>query len=61
MNKATSVEMRKSLELVQMMKQAGIPFIPMPYLSIDEHDQMVAQVHQKLKAIENMLEQEEEK
>jgi hypothetical protein len=56
MNKASPVEMRKALEMVNALKMAGILFVPMPVLDHADHADLVEQATTKLNQIEVMCE-----
>ncbi len=48
MNRATSVEMRKALQAVELMKEAGLRFVPMPALDDHDHAELVAKMQKRL-------------
>jgi hypothetical protein len=48
MNKASPVEMRKALELVEAFKKVGLLFVPMPVRSKKELEQTIAEMHNRL-------------
>lgn len=50
--KATPVQMRKTLELVDLFKRGGILFVPVPVLSEDEYRAQLADVERRLGVIE---------
>jgi hypothetical protein len=52
MIKATPVQMRKSLEMVEGLKQAGIRFVPIPVLNDTDFKINVAILKAKLNKIE---------
>ncbi len=43
MNKCSPVEMRKSLEAVELYKTVGIDFVPMPVKSLEHKIELVKQ------------------
>ncbi|WP_018609527.1 DUF1382 family protein [Uliginosibacterium gangwonense] len=51
MNRATPIEMRKALEAVEIMKRAGLRFVPMPVLNEQDHQALAAQVQERLNTI----------
>lgn len=59
MNRATPVEMRKSLEMVGAMRNAGLRFIPMPCLSETDYAALIVQVQTRLDTIERQAEVDE--
>lgn len=61
MNRATPVQMRKSLEIVNAFKRAGIRFVPMPVCNEDEFNARMAEMTGKLDEIERQTEGEESK
>ena len=48
MNKATPVEMRKCLEIVDVFKKTGIRFVAMPVIDEDDHKKLVDQMQDRL-------------
>lgn len=58
--RASPIEMRQSLELVSDLKRAGIGFIPMPYVDEAERQSLLKQLEEKLEAMADMAEEEEE-
>jgi hypothetical protein len=48
MNKASPIEMRKALEIVETFKKVGILFVPMPVRSKEELEQTVAEMQHRL-------------
>lgn len=48
MNRATPVEIRKSLEMFEAMKNAGLRFVPMPCLSETDYAALIVQVQTRL-------------
>lgn len=52
MNRASPVEMRKALEIVDAFKRAGVLFVPMPVLDEADRLQMVGQMQGRIDAIE---------
>jgi hypothetical protein len=51
---ASPVQMRKTLELVDVLKRAGVLFVPVPVLSEDEFRAQLAEVERRLSEIEGM-------
>lgn len=52
MNRASPVEMRKVLAIVETMKQAGVLFVPMPVLNQEDHEHLLTQMSMRLNQIE---------
>jgi hypothetical protein len=52
MNRATPVQMRKSLEVVETFKKAGLWFVPMPVFDEDDFRNRVSEMEAKLKEVE---------
>lgn len=52
MDKATPVELRRSLELVEAMKKAGIGFIPIPILNEKDRLELYSMLNDRLCKIE---------
>lgn len=50
--KASPSDVRKSLQLVDLFKIAGIGFVPMPVLGSDDQAELFRQVIERLEAIE---------
>jgi hypothetical protein len=48
MERASPVEMRKALEAVQVLKQAGILFVPIPVLDKEDQIELVKNVQRRL-------------
>lgn len=59
MNRATPVEMRKSLEMVETMKNAGLRFMLMPCLSETDCVALIVQVQIRLGVIARQAEVDE--
>jgi hypothetical protein len=55
-DKATPVQMRQSLNLVEKLKQAGIRFVPIPVANEEEYQAMLAELVSKLNQLERMAE-----
>lgn len=51
MNRASPIDLRKALEMVNVMVKAGILFVPMPALSDADHANLVAQAADRLEQI----------
>ena len=56
MNKASPVDMRKALETVQALKDAGILFVPIPITSEAQHEQLKMMFNNALAEIEKQCE-----
>lgn len=56
MNRASPVEMRKALEVVQVLKDAGILFVPIPVLNEAQHNQLNKQLQNALAEIAQQCE-----
>jgi hypothetical protein len=54
--RASPVQMRKILELVDLMKRAGVLFVPVPVFSEDEFHAELVRVEQRLQLIEKEAE-----
>lgn len=52
MNRASPVEMRKALEMVETFKQYGILFVAVPVLNADDHIALVSDVSNRLIKLE---------
>ena len=48
MNRASPVDLRKSLEMANNLAQIGIRFVPIPVATEEEFQALVARVHNKL-------------
>lgn len=57
---ATQVQMRKSLELVQDLKEAGILFVPMPVVSEEDYKAKLVSAVDIAESLIKELEAEEE-
>ncbi|WBA79591.1 DUF1382 family protein [Endozoicomonas sp. GU-1] len=44
MERASPADLRKSLEIVEVFKSAGIMFVPVPVASKADHDDLIAKV-----------------
>ncbi len=51
MNKASPVDLRKSLEMANSLAQIGIRFVPIPVATEEEFQALVARVHNKLEQL----------
>lgn len=54
MQRATPVQMRKSLEAVEAFKKAGLWFVPMPVFDEDDFNSRVAEMAAKLEELERL-------
>lgn len=50
--KASPVEMRKALELVNQFKMAGIGFVPIPAIDEDDKEQLTGDLLRRLETLE---------
>ena len=51
MNRASPVEMRKALEIVEAFKRAGVLFVAMPVRNDAEHAESIAEMQRRLDEI----------
>ena len=58
MNRASPVEMRKALEMVNMLKMSGILFVPIPVINEKDHNELAKQAEEKLESILQMIEKQ---
>lgn len=56
MNRASPVDMRKALETVQALKDAGILFVPVPIMNEAQHEQLKMLFNNALAEIEKQCE-----
>ena len=56
MNRAKPVDMRKALEIVQALKDAGILFVPIPIMNEAQHEQLKMMFNNALAEIEKQCE-----
>ncbi len=61
MIRATAVEMRKALEAVEVLRRAGVLFVPMPARTEQEYSQLMEQALQRLEDAAQEAESEEGK
>jgi len=54
MNRASVVEMRKSLEMVEVFKKVGLRFVPMPVTHEADFQATMAEMQRKLDEIEGL-------
>lgn len=52
MQRASPVELRKALEVVETLKKAGVLFVPMPVLNKEDHERLIADFKVRLESIE---------
>ena len=50
--KARPVELRKALEVVHMLKKAGIPFVPIPFLNEEDRNELLNDMCRRLTLLE---------
>jgi len=55
MEKCSPVDMRKALEVVEMLKQAGIEFVAIPVLNQEQKKSALALMLNRLDAIEDSI------
>lgn len=60
MNKASPVQMRKSLEFVNVLKDAGIRFVPIPVFDDIEFNARVAEANEILEELDKRISAEED-
>ncbi len=58
MNKATPVQMRKCLQVVEMLKTVGLRFVPLPVFDDTDNDALAEELRSRLEKIEQMCEEE---
>lgn len=58
--KASPVEMRKALEAVEYLKQAGLLFVPVPVLGEENHEQIKALALKQMDRIVEIVEKDNE-
>lgn len=61
MERASPVEMRRSLEIVEVFKKVGLRFVPMPVTSDAEFQVTSAEMQRRLDEIERRVTQEVER
>ena len=54
MERATPVQMRKSLEVVEVFKKAGLRFVPIPVIDEADFLAQTAELNKRLETIEQM-------
>lgn len=54
MKRANSVELRKALECVQLLKNAGIDFVPIPVINEEEKKRLQLEFIDKLGKLEDI-------
>lgn len=60
MERASPIDMRRALDMVDALKEAGILFVPMPVANRDEYNQYLATSLVKLAAMEREATEVEE-
>ena len=53
MQRATPVQIRQSLEVVETLKKAGIRFVPIPVLNEEDFQTLISDLQYRLVKIEN--------
>lgn len=61
MERATPVQMRKSLELSMSLRDAGIRFVPLPVMSEVDHTRLIGILNTRLEKIAVQAETDENK
>lgn len=61
MNKASPIEMRKALVVVDRLKKAGVLFVPVPVLNKEDHRKLMSALEHRLDVIIEKTKQEKEK
>lgn len=54
MDKATAVQMRKSLKLVEVLKHSGIRFVPIPVFDDYDMAKQLAELERRLNKLEEV-------
>ena len=60
MEKCSPAEMRKNLEMVEMLKKAGIDFVAIPVKNEEEKQKFLGILMQNLDEIQKIVDKEEE-
>lgn len=60
MKKATPVQMRKCLEIVEGLKRAGIRFVPIPVYNDSDNDLMLKVLAKRIAVFKEMVNQSKE-
>lgn len=60
-NRCSPVQMRKSLEMVEMLKQAGIEFVPVPVIGNADRSALLLIVDGRLQEIDKAVSHESDK
>ena len=58
MERATPVELRRSMEAADAMKDSGLRFVPMPVIDEEDHRNLVLQMYEKLAKIAELCDDE---
>ncbi len=58
MERATPVELRRSMEAADAMKDSGLRFVPMPVIGEEDHKNLVLQMYEKLAKIAELCDDE---
>lgn len=59
MNKASPVDLRKSLEMAKMLAQIGIRFVPIPAATEEELQQLSGELNRRLEIFAQKAERDE--
>lgn len=59
MNKASPVDLRKSLEMAKMLAQIGIRFVPIPVETEEEFHQLTGELNRRLEIFAQKAERDE--
>lgn len=59
MNKASPVDLRKSLEMAKMLAQIGIRFVPIPVETEEDFQQLSGELNRRLEIFAQKAEREE--
>ena len=59
MNRASPADMRKALAVVDVLRKAGILFVPMPVMSAEDHSSLIEQVDSRLEQLAQQQERDQ--